>query len=326
MNAYFMVVLLAVILFYVVWMAGWILERLSYAALNTTRNPGSRAWQLLVGPGVALHESSHALGCVFTRTPIVEFKPLNVSVEGDQVVLGYVKYRKPQSEFKNAIINLAPVAVSLILLFFIALPVTYLVSPGLGGQGLDLIIDLINMKNNEALLTDIYYPMNQIWSYVYTFFYTIAGLTVLSPIFWLVAFLAMTIMLSNAPSSIDIENAKSGLRYILLIDLIWLVLAYIFPPVGWLLYGVFELLAVLFTLAAAFALVAYGFFIMITALAQLRAWVRIIPIATCLGVGYYLMAIAYGTPAFQTMISLGAFVAITIPLLLVQSFRAEKSN
>jgi hypothetical protein len=323
MNAYFMVVLIAVILFYVVWGLGWFLERLSFTALNTTRNPGSRTWQLLVGPGVALHESSHALGCVFTRTPIVEFKPLNVSVEGDQVVLGYVKYRKPQSEFKNAIINLAPVAVSLILLFFIALPITYLVSPGLGGQGLDLILDLINMKSSETLLMDIYYPINQIGGYVYTFFYTIAGLTVLSPIFWIVAFLAMTIMFSNAPSGIDIENAKTGLRFILLFDIIWLVLAYLFPPVGWILYGVFELLAVLFALGVAFAIVAYGFFIMITALAQLRAWVRIIPIATCLGVGYYLWNVSYGTPALQTMIALVAFVAITIPLLLVKSFRAS---
>jgi hypothetical protein len=274
---------------------------------------------------VALHESSHALGCVFTGTPIVEFKPLNVSVEGDQVVLGYVKYRKPPSEFKNVIINLAPVAVSLILLTFIALPITYLVSPGLGGQGLDLIFDLINMKNSGALLTDINYPLNLIGDYVYNFFYALAGLTVLSPIFWVVAFLAMTIMLSNAPSSVDIENAKPGLRFILVFDIIWLVLAYVFPPVGWLLYGVFELLAVLFTLAVAFAVVAYGFFIMITALAQLRAWVRIIPIATCLATGYWLSLLSYGTPAFQTVISLGAFVAITIPLLLVKSFKVEKS-
>jgi hypothetical protein len=322
MNSYFIVVLLAVILFYVVWGLGYLLERLSYTALNTARNPGSRAWQLLVGPGVALHESSHALGCVFTRTPIVEFKPLNVSVEGDQIVLGYVRYRKPQSNFKNTVINLAPVAVSLILLTFVALPVTYLVSPGLGGQGLDLIFELINMKNSPALLTDINYPLTLIGDYVYTFFYTLAGLTVLNPIFWVVAFLAMTIMLSNAPSGVDIENAMPGLRVLLIFDIIWLILAFVFPPVGWILYGVFELLAVLFSLAVAFAIVAYGFFIMITTLAQLRAWVRIIPIATCIGVGYYLSNIAYGTAAFQTMVSLGAFVAITIPLLLVKSLRA----
>lgn len=196
MNAYFMVVLLAIVLFYVVWGLGWLLERLSHIALNTTRNPGSRAWQLLVGPGVALHESSHALGCVFTRTPIVEFKPLNVSVEGDQIILGYVKYRKPPSELKNVVINLAPVAVSLILLFFLALPITYLVSPGLGGEGLQLILDLIYMKGRDDLLNP-YYPLNAIGAYVYDYFDTIAGLTVINPLFWIIAFLAMTTMFSK---------------------------------------------------------------------------------------------------------------------------------
>ena len=74
MNAYFTIVLIAFLLFFVVWGLGWLLERLSQVALQTTRKPGSRAWYGLVGPGVALHESSHALGCIFTGTEIVEFK------------------------------------------------------------------------------------------------------------------------------------------------------------------------------------------------------------------------------------------------------------
>ena len=96
MNVFFVTVLLAIVLFPIVWMLGWFLERLSHASLDVTRKPGSRAWYALVGPGVALHETSHALGCIFTRTEIVEFKPINVSVEGDRVVLGYVKYYNPK--------------------------------------------------------------------------------------------------------------------------------------------------------------------------------------------------------------------------------------
>ena len=95
MNAYFIIVLLGVILFFVVWFLGWLLERLSHVLLRTTREPGSRSWFMLVGPGVALHESSHALGCLITRTEIVEFKPINIEVQQDQIILGYVKYRKP---------------------------------------------------------------------------------------------------------------------------------------------------------------------------------------------------------------------------------------
>ncbi|MHA2047095.1 MAG: hypothetical protein ACW99G_20075, partial [Candidatus Thorarchaeota archaeon] len=65
----------------------------------------------------------------------MEFKPINVERQGDQIVLGYVKYMKPQSSFKNAVINLAPVAVSLILLVVFAFVATFLVPdrPELGG-------------------------------------------------------------------------------------------------------------------------------------------------------------------------------------------------
>ncbi|MFW9976446.1 MAG: hypothetical protein ACFFDQ_14335, partial [Candidatus Thorarchaeota archaeon] len=214
MNAYFTIVLLGFILFFIVWGLGWFLEKLSQAMLRTTQDPGSRSWYMLVGPGVALHESSHALGCVFTRTEIVEFKPINVARQGDQIVLGYVKYLKPKSRFKNAIINLAPIAVSLVLLILFAFGATYLVPdrPELGTNALNLLSDLINVKSNPALLSDWIYPLNAIGGFVYTFLYTFAGLTVINPVFWIIAFLAMTIMFSNAPSNVDIENASAGLK------------------------------------------------------------------------------------------------------------------
>jgi hypothetical protein len=152
-NAYSTIVLLSIVLFFFVWGLGWVLERLSRAQLDVTRNPGSRAWYVLVGPGVALHESSHALGCVFTRTPIVEFKPLSVQVQGNSVVLGYVKYRNPDSRLKRAVINLAPIGVSLVLLVLFAAGATYLApsSPGIGGQALTLLQDLINIKTEDEV-------------------------------------------------------------------------------------------------------------------------------------------------------------------------------
>ena len=106
MNAYFTIVLLGFVLFFIVWGLGWLLERMSHSMLRTTQDPGSRSWYMLVGPGVALHESSHALGCVFTRTEIVEFKPINVERQGDQVILGYVKYMKPQSRLYKSNIKI----------------------------------------------------------------------------------------------------------------------------------------------------------------------------------------------------------------------------
>jgi len=325
MNAYFMVVLIAFGLFFIVWGLGWLLERLSHRALNVTRRPGSKAWYMLVGPGVALHETSHALGCIFTRTEIVEFKPINVSVEEDRVVLGYVKYMNPTSVLKRTIINLAPVAVSLVLLIFFALGVTYLVpsTPGLGGQALELLENLIQMKSNAVLLADPNYPLGLIGTFVYDFFYTFAGLTVINPVFWIIAFLAMTIMFSNAPSDVDITNAMPGLKFIILFDIVWLVVAYFAPAAGWVLYGLFEFLAVMFALALAFAGLAYGLFLMITAMGRLRTPINLLPFLATIGTGVALWYLGTGTAAFQTVISILAFVAVAIPLLLVKGFRSQ---
>ncbi|MGQ4911325.1 MAG: hypothetical protein ACP6KW_04070 [Candidatus Thorarchaeota archaeon] len=325
MNGYFTIVLLSFVLFFTVWGLGWFLERLSHLFLRATRNPGSRSWYMLVGPGVALHESSHALGCVFTRTEIVEFKPINVSVEGDQVILGYVKYRRPASAIKNAIINLAPVGVSLILLILFAYGATFFVPDryGLGGAAIDLFWDLINIKANPVLLADPMYPLTQIASFVYNFLYTVGELTVLNPLFWIVAFLAMTIMFSNAPSDQDISNASAGLKFIIVFNVIWLVVAAVLPGAGWILIGLYEILAVMFTLAVAFAAVGYGFFILVVAMTKLRSPFQIIPFLGCIATALAMTLQGMGTPAFQTIVSLGVFVLITIPMLMTPRLRAE---
>jgi len=330
LNSYFIIVLLGTILFFVVWFLGWLLERLSQILLRTTQEPGSRSWFIMVGPGVALHESSHALGCVVTRTEIVEFKPINIEVQEDQIVLGYVKYRKPQSNLKNAIINLAPIGVSLLLLIAFAFGATFLVPdrPELGGSIISLIQNLINVKSNPALLSDAMYPVNEIGSFVYLFLYTFSGLTVINPIFWIIAFLAMTIMFSNAPSDMDIRNAATGLKVIIVFDLIWLFVAYLLPQAGWILFGFYEILAVLFSLSLAFAAVGYGFFILVAAMSKLRSPFQIIPIVSCIGTGiglwYFVgQGILTLSLASQTVIAIVVFAAVTLLMLLIRPLRAE---
>jgi len=330
LNSYFIIVLLGTILFFVVWFLGWLLERLSQILLRTTQEPGSRSWFIMVGPGVALHESSHALGCVVTRTEIVEFKPINIEVQEDQIVLGYVKYRKPQSNLKNAIINLAPIGVSLLLLIAFAFGATFLVPdrPELGGSIISLIQNLINVKSNPALLSDAMYPVNEIGSFVYLFLYTFSGLTVINPIFWIIAFLAMTIMFSNAPSDMDIRNAATGLKVIIVFDLIWLFVAYLLPQAGWILFGFYEILAVLFSLSLAFAAVGYGFFMLVAAMSKLRSPFQIIPIVSCIGTGiglwYFVgQGILTLSLASQTVIAIVVFAAVTLLMLLIRPLRAE---
>ncbi|MHA1615511.1 MAG: hypothetical protein ACTSYJ_11760 [Candidatus Thorarchaeota archaeon] len=329
MNSYFIIVLLGVILFFVVWFLGWLLERLSHVLLRTTREPGSRSWFMLVGPGVALHESSHALGCLVTRTEIVEFKPINIEVQEDQIVLGYVKYRKPQSELKNAIINLAPIGVSLLLLIAFTFGATYLVPdrPGLGGSAITLIGELINVKSNPTLLADLMYPVLAISDFVYLFLHTFSELTVISPVFWIVAFLAMTIMFSNAPSDMDIRNAATGLKVIIIFNLFWLVVAYFAPQAGWILFGLYEVLAVLFSLSLAFAAVGYGFFILVAAMSKMKSPFQLIPITACIGTGiglWYLVdqgLIILGA-ASQTVIAIVVITVVTFIMLLIPSMKA----
>ncbi len=330
MNSYFIIVLLGFILFFVVWFLGWLLERLSQVLLRTTQEPGSRSWYMLVGPGVALHESSHALGCVVTRTEIVEFKPINIEVQEDQIILGYVKYRKPQSSLKNAIINLAPVGVSLLLLIAFAFGATYLVPdrPELGGNALTLLSELINLKSNPIDLANIMLPLTLIGNFVYDFLYTFAGLTVLNPIFWIVAFLAMTIMFSNAPSDMDIRNATTGLKVIVIFNIIWLIIAYLLPQAGWLLYGFYEVLAVLFSLSLGFAAVGYGFFILVAAMGKLKSPLQLVPILSCIGTGIGLwFLVSQGTLDFseasQTVIAIAVFTIVTLLMLLIKPLRKE---
>ncbi len=320
LNAYFTIVLMAILLFFIVWGLGWILERLSSRALQTTRNIGSRAWHILVGPGVALHESSHALGCLFTRTEIVEFKPINVEVTDDGIVLGYVRHRVPSSPIKGAIIGLAPVAVSLVLLVFFALGATYLVpdTPGIGGHALQLLSDLINLKSDPTLLNNPMYPIEAIFGFVYLFLYTFSGLTVVNPLFWIVAFLAMTIMFSNAPSDVDINNAASGLKIILIFDFIWLVIAFFIPAAGWILYGVFELIAVMWALSLAFAAVGFGLFLLIAGMSRIEWPFNILPFIGCLITGIALMLVGIGTPAFQTVTSIAVFAGLIVLLYFVK--------
>jgi hypothetical protein len=177
-----------------------------------------------------------------------------------------------------------------------------------------------------AQLADWMYPLTAIGGFVYTFLYTFSELTVISPVFWIIAFLAMTIMFSNAPSSVDIENASAGLKGIVIFNLIWLIVAYFLPVAGWLLFGLYEALAVLFSLALAFAAVGYGFFILVAAMSRLRSPFQILPFVGCIltGIAFYMMGPSFQAVvslAMQTILSLGVFIAIALPMLMMKSLR-----
>jgi hypothetical protein len=136
-------------------------------------------------------------------------------------------------------------------------------------------------------------------------------------------------MFSNAPSDVDIRNAAGGLKFIMVFNIIWLVIAYLLPAAGWILYGLYEALAVLFTLALAFAAVGYGFFILVAILGKIRSPYQILPLAGCIltGLAFWLMGpslLATISLVMQTLISIGVLIVIAFPLLLMKSTTAKE--
>ena len=136
----------------------------------------------------------------------------------------------------------------------------------------------------------------------------------------------MTIMFSNAPSDMDIRNAATGLKAIIIFNIIWLVIAYFIPQAGWLLFGLYEALAVMFSLALAFAAVGYGFFILVAAMSKLKLPFQVISFTSCVATGlalwYYVgQGLLVFTEAMQTVIAIVVFTLVTMLMLLIPSFR-----
>jgi hypothetical protein len=71
---------------------------------------GRVGFYLLVFPGVALHEGTHYLACLLTRTKVTRFAPFSPGRRADdgRVVLGYVRHERRALPV-GALIGLAPI-------------------------------------------------------------------------------------------------------------------------------------------------------------------------------------------------------------------------
>jgi len=83
---------------------------------------GRIVFYFLVFPGVVLHEASHFLACLLTRTKFSRFAPFSPGRSNDgRFVLGYVRHERRAFPV-GAIIGLAPILLNpLVLLFVTAL-------------------------------------------------------------------------------------------------------------------------------------------------------------------------------------------------------------
>lgn len=79
------------------------MNRLAFARLGKT------LYLLVMWPGVIVHELSHFLGCVLTRTKVFEVKLFSPREEGPgNMVLGFVSHAKPRGPFSTFVISAAP--------------------------------------------------------------------------------------------------------------------------------------------------------------------------------------------------------------------------
>jgi hypothetical protein len=72
------------------------------------RHLGRRVYMLLMWPGVAVHELSHAFACLITRTRLSEVNLFGPRRQGNQLVLGYVSHAEPRHSFQQVLIGTAP--------------------------------------------------------------------------------------------------------------------------------------------------------------------------------------------------------------------------
>jgi hypothetical protein len=80
---------------------------------------GRIVFYLLVFPGVVLHEGSHFLACLLTRTKVSRFAPFSPGISNDgRFVLGYVRHERRAFPV-GAIIGLAPILLNPLGLLFV---------------------------------------------------------------------------------------------------------------------------------------------------------------------------------------------------------------
>jgi hypothetical protein len=80
---------------------------------------GRIVFYLLVFPGVVLHEGSHFLACLLTRTKVSRFAPFSPGRSNDgRFVLGYVRHERRAFPV-GAIIGLAPILLNPLALLFV---------------------------------------------------------------------------------------------------------------------------------------------------------------------------------------------------------------
>jgi hypothetical protein len=176
------------------------------------RHLGRRVYMLLMWPGVCVHELSHALGCLLTRTRIVEVNLFGPRQQGRLLVLGYVAHEEARHDWQQVLIGVAP--------FF-------------GGTAVLYALVWVAFPGAASLLgsmASLNLDLTQYWRWISDFAQQLGGA---SFGWWqaLVAYLLFSVAAHLAPSSKDLAGAGLPLLLVALgISLPLALLGLLWPP------------------------------------------------------------------------------------------------
>jgi hypothetical protein len=101
---------------------------------------GRIVFYLLVFPGVVLHEGSHFLACLLTRTKVSRFAPFSPGRSNDgRLVLGYVRHERRAFPV-GAIIGLAPILLNPLGLLFVTALLTPLTLQEVAHPSVEVVV------------------------------------------------------------------------------------------------------------------------------------------------------------------------------------------
>jgi len=145
---------------------------------------GSTLYMIIVTPGVAVHELSHAFGCFLTGARVVEIKL--VSKHG-----GYVKHTQPKIPVIGpVVISLSPLFGGVLFIWIIAMAMNY--------SGISLL-DMKDPMTSAGRLFGFFASNYMLWH------------------FWIFLYLLVSVSASLGPSNRDIQNCLLGLVIMALI-------------------------------------------------------------------------------------------------------------
>ena len=312
-SAYFTTVLLVNIYFFIVYVLSVAMSKTIGRINYQVYEYGSPLFYMFIAPGVVIHETSHAIACLIFGLKIYEFKPLGFYKRRGKIYFGYVSREQSNSAVINALVSLAPLFFSFLILVIISIiPFTHAILSPLWRLFNRLIY--INVTGNliEPILISgsifVLLPM------------LVLSTPLINPIFWIIPFLSMVITISARPSEEDLKHAFEGFKVILVINLIILFISLITPFIVIFLYGVYEFFLIFLSLVLSLIMMGWLFLGMLYLTFRISGPFKITPYLITLLV--YLLISNYLTVLLSNLASI-ALLIIQLITLFVYSSRTK---